>query len=343
MKKKDLISIIIPYYKVEKQIERCLDSVINQTYDNLEIICVGGKGEDPTKKIVNDYSKKYKNMIVLEQDGKGTGNARNKGLEIAKGKYILFLDSDDYIEHNTVELMYKKIIKEKSDIVCCGFNRIDDITSKVYSHEMMSMKYDKLDIDKDNVEQLAFISPCPWGKLFKREVIINERFSDKPIAAEDLVYFLNIIPKIQQISFLKKELWHYVVRSDSLIFQTTVDKAKELEKNLSEIREKYINQKLDVSYLKMIDLTAFIHLGISMASRIKNENKSLNKYLKYIKKKLNDTFVYWDKTKIRINNKITIKSIILNIVRISYNLNIFIIFLYLYNFMIKYLKIDIKW
>ena len=79
MKKKDLISIIIPYYKVEKQISRCLDSVINQTYDNLEIICVGGKGEDPTKNIVNDYLKKHKKIINIEQDGKGLGNARNKG------------------------------------------------------------------------------------------------------------------------------------------------------------------------------------------------------------------------------------------------------------------------
>lgn len=342
--KEKKITVIIPFYKVENQLERCLNSVLEQTYKNIEIICVGVKNDSRSISIVETYCKKNKNIKLTYQDGKGVGNARNKGIELAEGDYILFLDGDDYIEKDCVELLYSRLKQDKSDMVCCGFERVDDISGKVYSTEMTSMNYDELNIYNDNFFEIAFIAPCPWGKLINKKIIKNVRFSDKPIAGEDLVFFLQIIENCHKISFVKKVLWHYVVRENSLIFDTTETKALDLKDALVSVRKSYSDNNKQVEHLKTIDFIAFLHLGISMSQRIFHKNsKSGIKYLKLIKKELNKNFVYWDKVKIRVKNKLTLKCMILNFARFLLKINCLGILIMFYNFIISKLKIDIKW
>lgn len=340
--KKELITIIIPFYKIENQIEKCINSVLAQSYRNIEIICIGVKDDIKSINIVDKYCKKNRNMKLIYQDGKGLGNARNKGLDLAKGKYILFLDGDDYIESNCIETLYSKVKKENSDIVCCGFNRIDEFSQNVYSTEMISMEYDNLIITKDNFFEIASIAPCSWGKLINRNIIKNVRFSDKPIAGEDLIFFLEIIKNSKKISFVKKILWHYVVRKDSLIFDTTEKKAMDLKEELIKVRKNYINMNLPNEYIETIDYVAFLHLGISMSQRIFHKSNKLgSKYLKLIKKELNKNFVNWKTVKIRVNN--LLKCIILNFARFLLKINCLNILIICYNFIVEKFKIDIKW
>jgi len=343
---KNKVSIIIPFYKVENQIVQCLNSVLEQTYKNIEVICVGRKDDTSCVNIVKKYinNNNNSNFKCIFQSGKGVGDARNAGKKVATGDYVLFLDGDDYIEKNTVEMMMDAILKDESDMVCCGFDRIDEITKKIYSKEMINMNYDVLTINEENFKNIAFIAPCPWGKLIKKDIVSLFDFSSKPVAGEDLIFFLEIMKKIKKISFIKETLWHYLVRKDSLIFETNIEKAYELNNNLIEVRKEYENNNFFKSYLETIDVICFMHLAISMFSRILNKDKkNAQIYIKNIKNSLNNNFVYWDKAKIRINGKITIKTLILSFSRILLKCNCLIALIWFYNFIINTFKIDIKW
>ena len=336
-----LVTIIVPFYKVEKYIAKCLDSIINQTYKNIEILCVGSKDEtDPTMNIVKDYLKKDKRLKLFIQDGKGLGNTRNKGIENAKGYYLMYVDSDDYLELNFVELMVKTIEKTKSDIVMGGFDRVDEESGKIYSKEMINNE--NFSISKHNINKLAFLSPAAWGKIYKYDLIKDIRFSNEKDSVEDLMYFLNVILKVKKITFCNEILYHYLVRQTSSIINLSSNKVTIFKNELLDIKEKYEN--FDSEYNEFLALIAFIHLGISTASRIYgNKNQKMSLFLNETKEYLNNYFPFWRKIKLKTTAKISIKSIGIYVVKIMYLLNIEIIFFFLYNFMIKYLKIDIKW
>lgn len=338
---KELVSIIIPFYKVEKEIIRCLDSVVVQTYDNLEIICVGRKDDDVCINIVNGYVKKYENINCYFQDKKGLGNAKNIGKKYATGDFILFLDGDDYVEKNTVELLVKKALKEKSDIVCCGFDRIDEKTGKIYSKEMINIDYDNLLLNEKNLKEIIFVAPCSWGKLYRSNIISDIEFLNEEDEIEDLTFFLDVIRSTKSIAFIKMVLWHYLVRENSIICNVSAKKAYKLNNRLIQIRNKYAN---DLMFLQVIDVIAYIHLAISMTSRILSGDRSNSrKYLNNIKNSLDTHFVYWDKIKIRKNNKISIKTLILSFSRLLLKCNCLLILIWFYNFIIKIFKIDVKW
>ena len=102
------VSIVIPVYNVEKYLKQCLESVVNQTLDKIEVICINDGSTDNSLNILKEYEKKYNNIIIIDQENKGPGFARNIGMKRASGKYIYFLDSDDYIELNAMEICFKE-------------------------------------------------------------------------------------------------------------------------------------------------------------------------------------------------------------------------------------------
>ena len=118
-----LISIIIPVYKVEEYLEKCVDSVIKQTYDNLEIILVDDGSPDNCGKICDQYSKKDKRVKVIHKENGGLSDARNAGIDISRGEYISFIDSDDYVEIDYIETLYNSIIKSKISIILSHIER----------------------------------------------------------------------------------------------------------------------------------------------------------------------------------------------------------------------------
>ena len=159
--KKELITIVIPVYKVEKYIDRCIKSVINQTYKNLEIILVDDGSPDNCPKICDEYAEKDKRIKVIHKKNGGLSDARNVGIEAAKGKYISFIDSDDWIEKDFIECLYKSIkknifasVKEKnSDDLCYNILEIEIRVTKLYSlltnDENLVIKEYQLPIRKD--------------------------------------------------------------------------------------------------------------------------------------------------------------------------------------------------
>ena len=157
------ISVIIPVYNVEQYLSKCLESIINQTLQDIEIICINDGSTDNSLQILEEYAQKDSRMIVINQENQGVGVARNKGLEIARGDYIWFVDSDDYVERNGLDYVYEKSKENNADIVCFGVNNIckstiiSGHTNQYLSEINMGSKYlaadkelfDYLNLDND--------------------------------------------------------------------------------------------------------------------------------------------------------------------------------------------------
>lgn len=334
------VSVIIPVYNVKSYLKRCVESVLNQSYKNIEIVLVDDGSTDESGKMCDDLSNEYKRIQVFHKPNGGLGSARNYGIEHTKGDYILFLDSDDYIEHNTIEEMIKY---SDYDIVCCGFDRVDEETKKIYSKEMIGMSFDELYVNDETINETAFLSPSGWGKLIKRDLIGTTRFSSNKKSIEDTLFYLEIIPKTKKIKYVKEILWHYTVRKNSLIMALTEEKADLFEKELLDIKQKYIECNYSKEKLNFLTVETFIHNCISIPSRLyNNKDVKIRHRLKHIKRYMNENFKEWNKVKFNIKGQF-IKKVGLHIVRFMYKINIFVLFLHVYNFSINKLKIDVKW
>ena len=121
-----LISVIIPVYNVEKYLGECIDSVLHQTYKELEIILVDDGSKDYSGKICDGYAEKFENITVIHKENAGLGFARNTGLDCIHGKYVTFLDSDDYLKEDTIEMLYDNLKKNQVDMCKSGFRKVDN-------------------------------------------------------------------------------------------------------------------------------------------------------------------------------------------------------------------------
>ncbi len=215
---KALVSIIIPVYKVEKYIDKCLAAVKSQSYNNLEIMLVDDGTPDRCGEICDDYAKQDSRIRVIHKKNGGLSSARNAALDVCKGEYVFFLDSDDYIAQNTIELLMSVMERDKSDIACCNFQMVDEEGQFLASPE--GYKDDLLTPDKyqrQSYEDRFFVSSIVvWNKLYKRETIGELRF---PIGKlhEDEFFSYRAIENAGKISTISDRLHFYLQRGDSIM------------------------------------------------------------------------------------------------------------------------------
>lgn len=206
-----LVSIIIPVYNGEKFINRCVDSLLSQTYKNFEVILVNDGSTDNSLKIIKEYSKKYENIICINQNNQGASIARNNGIKKAKGQYIMFVDIDDYVEKDYVKKLQKTI--KNNDVCISGFNRV--VGDKII--------YSKI---PKNVIWSAFKYTSTWGKIYKTDFIKENKISflnDYKIG-EDLYFNITVLSKTNKISILEYAGYNYYDNAESLT--NTVNKNK---------------------------------------------------------------------------------------------------------------------
>ena len=172
MENKELISVIVPVYKVEQYLEKCVNTIINQIYDNLEIILVDDGSPDECPKLCDSLAKTDKRIKVIHKTNGGLSDARNVGFEASKGKFVTFIDSDDYINTHFVETLYKNIIDTNADLSIVGYKEVIESqevdTNKTESSEVLCFdaknKFEQLFKE----HRLNFV--IAWGKLYKREI-----------------------------------------------------------------------------------------------------------------------------------------------------------------------------
>lgn len=186
----ELISVIIPVYNVEKHIKQALDSVINQTYKNLEIIIVDDGSKDSSGNICDEYARNDSRIKVIHKENEGLSAARNEGLDIATGKYVMFIDSDDYFENNSCELLYNEIKERDADYVAGNYTHItyDGIKWEKPVFDVTMYDNFKLSI-KDYKKSFFVMNSVVWNKIFKREFIEQYKLRFIPGAiAEDAIF-----------------------------------------------------------------------------------------------------------------------------------------------------------
>lgn len=213
---KDFISVIIPIHNSEKYLDKCIQSILNQSYVKLEILCILNGCNDNSLEIVN----KYKDRVIIKiLDEASISNARNLGIKESTGEYIAFIDSDDTIEFTYFEELYKSIIYDKSDLSICDITEIYENTDKViYDNDYPKNKIYKKDI-LDNLDKFRL---GPVYKLYKSNIIKNNNIVFPNLKYEDIYFVLSYILKCDSISKVNKNLYNYIIHSNSE--QTTVDK-----------------------------------------------------------------------------------------------------------------------
>lgn len=226
MKKDVLISIIVPVYNAGSSLDKCVNSILNQTYNELELILVNDGSTDNSKKICEEYVKKDKRVKLINKENGGPGSAKNAGIENAKGKYIGFVDSDDYIENDMYEILYNLCVENNADISMIAFNKVINgkiIKLKNFAGE--TIIYDKLQAMKKLLLDNE-IKNYSWNKLFKKELFNDIEFSEK-IYYEDIDATIKLFEKSERIAYKKVCKYNYVQRSDSIVNCKSYDKLKD--------------------------------------------------------------------------------------------------------------------
>lgn len=239
------VSVIIPVYNVEQYLPKCLASVVQQTLKDIEIICVNDGSTDNCLKILEEFKSKDNRIKIINKENKGLGNARNTGLDVACGEYISFIDSDDYIDENFLELLYNEAKENNADVACGGIKRENDGKTHFlinYSQTVTTDDiYGKINISK--AVQFSFV----WNKIYKHSFLKENKLQFmQNVNFEDLIYTPQIILKSNTLVVVPNTFYHYVKREKS-IFQDieNIDLQKDKLFSLKFMCEYYKNAGID--------------------------------------------------------------------------------------------------
>lgn len=266
------ISIIIPVYNVEKYLDECINSAVNQTFDDIEIICVNDGSTDGSLEIIEKHASKDKRIRIISQEHKGVGSARNAGLDAAKGKYVYFMDSDDYVELNALKELHNLIEEKSCDLIIFKtYNFIDETREYINIDyhdmpELTSIVGNEVFNYQDHLKQLIPADVTVYTKFFKREIISDIRFIEDLIF-EDNIFTMNLIFNSESIYLYDRYLYHRRIRKNSIIssnsksfmdclsiFKIIEDMFKE-KGHYEDCKEILFSKKIGVVYsrLKLID------------------------------------------------------------------------------------------
>lgn len=254
MDKKDLklVSVIVPVYNADNYFGNCVESIINQTYKNIEIILVDDESKDNAGKMCDEYAKKDDRIIVIHKKNGGASSTRNVGLKKAKGEIVCFVDCDDYLELNMIEVMVDEMNKNDSDIVVCKFFFKDG--DKLIPNEgdtsdvKIGLDYMKY-ILNGNISDISV-----WSKIFKKSVLEDIWFDETIAIYEDFLFLFKVLEKNVKITYIDNFFYYYVKRPDSAMNTLNVVKRIKNYKVLVEIygMAKKYNLKVKWEYLCII-------------------------------------------------------------------------------------------
>ena len=320
---KKLISIIVPVYNAENYIAKCIESLINQTYKNIEIILVDDGSTDKSAIICDEYAKKDSRIFVLHQKNGGVSRARNNGIKIAKGDFIAFVDCDDFVNVDMYEKLLNKQQENDFDIVFCRLNEIcDDKIIKVHEDKLQAL-CDTLDISYFvNQERFStknnkvHIKHCVWRglwrSLYKKELLDDVKFDETFSMGEDVCLLIELFTKFNlRLGVVDDYLYNYVIRqgslcrdtsafearinkikSDTLNFENCISKILEKHPNKEEIVGKFLFNEYIKCYLIALNLKDKHILDDIESWKVKFNYKSCLKYAKGAINKIICFFVY---------------------------------------------------
>lgn len=343
---KPKVSVIIPIWNVEKYLKRCLDSILNQSLRDIEIILVDDESPNNCPQMCDDYMKYDNRIKVIHKKNQGLGMARNSGLEIATGEYVIFIDSDDFVDLRMFEILYNTAKKYNLDACYSGFNYYNNgvVLSKpevqlpVYYNGEKNVKSFILDLvgpSPDFPREVKYsMSVCKT--IFKTELIkINKiKFvSERIMASEDLIFELDFLPKATNVAVIPDCLYYYCNNEGSITRSYTDLKYERIKKCLIEVKNKLSLYFFEENYAIHYKRYLFLSLRGILSHEFFSVNKSFRAKYKNAEKRINDDvfqFLFSDYpyNKLELKKRLLYKSL----------KNRYILFVYLILFLQRLLK-----
>jgi len=309
----DLISVIIPVYNCEKYIEECLNSIINQTYKNLEIIVVNDGSSDKSLDIINNFKDNDSRVNVISTENKGVSHARNVGLNKATGKYISFVDSDDWLDENFCTKMHEKLIETDADLICCGYNKVTGEKIEKINSDGTTLEFDKKAflIKLLNVQTSLGLVHM---KLIKAELVKKVSFNENLKVAEDALYNMGLCEHINKAAVLNEPLYNYRINTDSVVRKYDENYSLKYEKAMNEVSSYIKNNYYEENVITNLNNFIVYHLMLVLVNFVYNPENKTEPRIKLLKeicisKTYKEAIKYSNYNELSLTRKITLFTI----------------------------------
>ncbi len=293
------VSVIVPVYNVEEYIDKCLDTLTNQTFKDYELIIINDGSPDNSESIILDYQKKYPKLIkYYKKENGGLSSARNYGIEKSTGEYLMFIDSDDYVSNDMVEKLYNKIDKEQSDMAICNYYRV---TCKGKFIKNYNINPGTTNI-KSNPE-IILNKQAAWNKIYKKELFSQNKF-DEGKYYEDLRLIPKLYLECKKIAFIDDFCYYYIERDNSIMKDINLEKNYEIVEAIDSLITYYKSHNKYERYKEEIEFMMLDNIMVSTFDRIicstDNIKNNLKRYWDFIDNnfpnyKKNKYIKTWDK------------------------------------------------
>ena len=304
-----IVSIIVPIYNMEKYLDNCLKSIVNQSYKNIQVILINDGSKDKSEQIAKKYQENDSRIILINKENSGVSSSRNMGIDLANGKYIIFVDADDYIEPKMIEIMVNEINKSNVGLIQCFFKKVKDDNIKLGDVN----KYDKIEYTKQEaIRSIIYrkntelkLNRAIWGKIYFTDIIKanNIKFKEDIYMFEDGFFNLQYLKYIDNIKILTTELYAYRQTNTSATKKFDENRARQSSLILKNLNQ-YVKQE-NINYANdEINLFACEMLSGIIAKQIFNKSNKANYYQK--REKLNQII---EEEYLKYINKIDLKKI----------------------------------
>lgn len=279
---KDLISVIVPIYKVEIYLENCIKSIVNQTYENLQIILVEDGSPDRCGNICDKYEQLDSRIIVIHKENGGVSDARNTGLDASTGKYIIFIDSDDYIHPQMIQVLMSNLKQYDTDISICSYKLVKDMNSINNEYSNHTVIYNNVEALSNMYNDLYITTVVAWNKVYKRSLFEGIQFPKGKVHEDEFTIY-KLLYKANKIVYTDAVLYYYLQRNTSIMGQKLISNdfdaiqaqeevfnfmyAKEESELINKALNRYLSYMIDL-YFRIIKNPV---LGRELAKKVKSQ------------------------------------------------------------------------
>ena len=273
-----LVSILVPFYNVEQYIDRCIQSLIDQTYENIEILLIDDCSPDKSLEIAQHYSHIDPRVKIFRYEkNRGLGGARNYGLQKATGKYLLFVDSDDYIEPNTVEVLFDKAKNNDLCVLEANYLKESEINSEVLPRK--SCYSEKVFSGKEYWESIPIAPVVAWNKFYKLSFLIENNIVFQLRKFEDVAFTAEVFMKAKKVMNIDFPFYHYIVRENSIMTESTSE--SHLEDAFSLIKDMKVLFESNPQNEQMKKLYLYTYIGFFRLWHLYSHDLIIKKKMKH--------------------------------------------------------------
>lgn len=291
--KNEVISIIVPVYNAEKYLRKCLDSIFDQSHQDLEVICINDGSTDQSESILLEYKNKYQNkMMVKTIPNGGQANARNVGIDLATGTFVCFVDSDDYLDKRMLEKLYKNIHENESDLAICDMERIFEgkvtLLERFFKYDI-NLNFIGATTIYEQPEIICYLMNAPFAKLIRKEFLnVNRIKFVKGYIYEDLVFVHEILSSNPVISMVNEKLYKYIVRDNSTM-TSKKSKVTDMFVSYKNVYDAYERKGIADKFAKELEYLCLYHVMIGTSFRMWRSGQfglfeSIKQCREYVKK-----------------------------------------------------------